>query len=279
MFPRPGRIPVHPDAAEAARSARRPAIIAVTLVSLIAATADPRAATNLNATWLVTNVHGAVAAQRGADPAVPVNTGDRIAAGTRILSKARGHVTLMRDGDVVQVDAESAVELAVTDWGTPAKGVIQTFGQATYKVTSEPTKPFKVRTPFLTATAVGTAFTVTVDQDSADVKVTKGAVEVWSVLSGETNLLVAGEVAHASIREMMEAKEAEAAIQAKAVAAAAPPSKPSGKTPPAPQTVPVPQTAQAPDSVEVPAGFEDAPVLPEDAGPPPAKPGAGGLQE
>jgi ferric-dicitrate binding protein FerR (iron transport regulator) len=240
-------------------------VFGVTSALLLAASAGPRAAPNLNATWLVTNVHGSVTAQRGADTAVPVNTGDRIVAGTRVRSQARGHVTLMRDGDVVQVDAESAVELAMTDWGTPAKGVIQTFGTATFKVTSEPTKPFKVRTPFLTATAVGTAFTVTVGHDSADVKVLKGAVEVWSVLSGETNLLVAGEIAHASIREMMEAREAEAALVARSAAPAT--GAPVGAAARLEAALPA---AQAPQTAEVPAGFEDAPVLPEDVAPRPA---------
>ena len=265
MYPRPVSRLAGPGAATA-RAARRPTVIAVTLATLLTVTGYPHAATNVNATWLVTNVHGSVTAQHGADPAVEVNTGDRIAAGTRIMSKARGHITLMREGDLVQVDADSVVELAVTEWGTPAKGVFQTTGTATFKVTSEPSKPFKVRTPFLTATAVGTAFTVSVDQDSANVKVTKGAVEVWSVLSGETSLLVAGQVAQASIAAMIEAHEAEALRQAKALASAGPTS-PAQSARPVPASIPV-------QAAEVPAGFEDAPVLPDDVAPAAAGRGA-----
>jgi hypothetical protein len=233
-----------------------------TLTTLLTPTGHLQAATSVNATWLVTNVHGSVTAQRGADPVIAVSTGDRIPAGMRIVSKARGHITLMRDGDIVQVDANSVIDLVATDWGTPAKSVIQTIGSARYKVTSDPSKPFKVRTPFLTAAAVGTAFTVSVDQNSANVKVTKGAVEVWSVLSGETSMLVAGQVAEASIAAMIEARDAETARQARAVAAG--PSSPAQAARPAAAAPPV-------QSAEVPAGFEDAPVLPDDVPPPAAR--------
>jgi ferric-dicitrate binding protein FerR (iron transport regulator) len=223
-------------------------MVAAAAAALVALSAVPRAAPSLNATWLVTAVHGTVTAQRGTDAAVPVATGDRIAAGTLIQSRAGGHVTLMRDGDVVQVEADSLVELAVNDWGGPAKSVVQTIGTASYKVGGAAGKPFKVRTPFITATAVGSGFTVTVDRDRAEVRSTRGAVEVWSVLSGETNLLVAGETAHASVREMMEAKDAEFRQAASAAGG-------RGATP---------KAAPAP-AAEVPAGFEDAPVLPDDA--------------
>jgi hypothetical protein len=246
MSSRPKPIPARAPAPIGARSFRRPTVIAVAVAALMALSAVPYAAPSLNATWLVTAVHGTVTAQRGTDAAIPVATGDRIAAGTLIQSRAGGHVTLMRDGDVVQVEADSMVELVVNDWGGPAKSVVQTIGTASYKVGGAGGKSFKVRTPFITATAAGSGFTVTVDRDRAEVRATKGAVEVWSVLSGETNLLVAGETAHASVREMMEAKDAEFRQSAAATRGATPKAAP-------------------PPAAEIPAGFEDAPVLPDDA--------------
>ncbi len=82
----------------------------------------------------------------------------------------------------------------------PATRIAQKMGSILFKITTRPDKPFSVKTPYLAAVIKGTTFTVSVDQRNAALHVTEGAVQVSSILSGQTALVRPGQTAAVSNR-------------------------------------------------------------------------------
>jgi hypothetical protein len=72
---------------------------------------------------------------------------------------------------------------------------MQNLGTLLFKIRTRPQNPFNVKTPYLAAIIRGTIFTVSVDARNAALHVATGAVEVHSILSGETALVRPGETA------------------------------------------------------------------------------------
>lgn len=83
----------------------------------------------------------------------------------------------LEDGSSVQLDAKSAIALHYTA-GERRLSLLQ--GEAWFKVAPDKTRPFVVEAAGGTATALGTAFDVAVDDDAARVTVTEHRVEVSS---------------------------------------------------------------------------------------------------
>ena len=84
----------------------------------------------------------------------------------------------LSDGSLVAINTQSAVEVAMH----PAlREVTLTRGEAWFKVAHDKNRPFIVSAGRIRVRAVGTAFSVHRHDDGADVLVTEGVVETWTV--------------------------------------------------------------------------------------------------
>lgn len=84
----------------------------------------------------------------------------------------------LSDGSVVAINTQSAVEVAMHP---DEREVTVTRGEAWFKVAHDKTRPFVVSAGRIRIRAVGTAFSVRRRDEGADVQVTEGVVETWTV--------------------------------------------------------------------------------------------------
>jgi transmembrane sensor len=88
----------------------------------------------------------------------------------------------LSDGSLVAINTQSAVEVAMHP---DIREVTLTRGEAWFKVAHDKNRPFIVSAGRIRVRAVGTAFSVHRHDDGADVQVTEGVVEMWTI--GEEN--------------------------------------------------------------------------------------------
>lgn len=93
------------------------------------------------------------------------------------LETARGRMANARldDGSEVELGALSALTVRYTP---QTRLIIADQGEAFFKVRKDRARPFVVQAGAVTVTAVGTAFSVTREENSVEVAVTEGVVEV-----------------------------------------------------------------------------------------------------
>jgi transmembrane sensor len=82
------------------------------------------------------------------------------------------------DGSVVAINTQSAVEVAMRP---NVREVTLARGEAWFQVAHDKKRPFIVNAGRIRVRAVGTAFSVRRHDDGADVQVTEGVVETWTV--------------------------------------------------------------------------------------------------
>jgi transmembrane sensor len=88
----------------------------------------------------------------------------------------------LSDGSVIAINTQSAVEVAMS---SKVRQVTLTSGEAWFKVAHDKARPFVVSAGRIRVRAVGTAFSVRRRDEGADVQVTEGVVEMWTI--GEEN--------------------------------------------------------------------------------------------
>ncbi len=97
-------------------------------------------------------------------------------AGERIATQRGTHETAaLADGSTVALGGKSSVSVL---YSAQSRVVVADDGEAFYKVSKDPGRPFIVRAGPVTVTAVGTAFSVRRAGESVSVVVTEGAVDV-----------------------------------------------------------------------------------------------------
>lgn len=84
----------------------------------------------------------------------------------------------LSDGSVVAINTQSAVEIAMHP---NLREVTLTRGEAWFQVAHDKKRPFVVSVGRIRVRAVGTAFAVRRRDDGADVQVTEGVVETWTI--------------------------------------------------------------------------------------------------
>jgi transmembrane sensor len=84
----------------------------------------------------------------------------------------------LSDGSLVAINTQSAVEIAMHP---DSREVTLTRGEAWFKVAHDKKRPFIVSAGRIRVRAVGTAFSVRRHDEGADVQVTEGTVETWTV--------------------------------------------------------------------------------------------------
>jgi transmembrane sensor len=113
----------------------------------------------------------------------------------------------LSDGSLVAINTQSAVEVAMHP---DSREVTLTRGEAWFKVAHDKNRPFIVSAGRIRVRAVGTAFSVRRHDDGADVQVTEGTVETWTV-GEETRRVQVGAGEKAYVAEYEPPKPVQAA--------------------------------------------------------------------
>jgi transmembrane sensor len=116
----------------------------------------------------------------------------------------------LSDGSLIAINTQSAVEVAMHP---DVREVTLTRGEAWFKVAHDKNRPFIVSAGRIRIRAVGTAFSVHRHDDGAEVLVTEGVVETWTVGEEERRVRVeAGSKAYVAEYEPPKPVEASADI-------------------------------------------------------------------
>jgi transmembrane sensor len=94
----------------------------------------------------------------------------------------------LSDGSVVAINTQSTVEVAMH---SNMREVTLAHGEAWFQVAHDKRRPFIVSAGRIRVRAVGTAFSVRRHDDGADVQVTEGVVETWTVGEEDRRVQVA----------------------------------------------------------------------------------------
>ncbi len=174
---------------------RRIVVVAV-LIAAIAAWPGHSTAVAGNADlWKVDTVEGTAWVKRSRAGWRPLAAGAELGPGSRVKTGKDGRIVISRPGDTVSVSPNSRFGIPAPAKKGPVTHIMQNLGTLLFKIKTRPQNPFNVRTPYLAAIIRGTTFTVSVDDSNAALHVATGAVEVTSILSGETALVRPGETA------------------------------------------------------------------------------------
>jgi transmembrane sensor len=112
----------------------------------------------------------------------------------------------LSDGSMIDINTQSAVEVAMQP---NVREVTLTRGEAWFKVAHDKRRPFVVSAGRIRVRAVGTAFSVRRRDEGADVIVTEGVVETWTLGEEDRRVQVAAG-SKASIAEYESPKVVEA---------------------------------------------------------------------
>jgi transmembrane sensor len=118
----------------------------------------------------------------------------------------------LSDGSMVAINSQSAVEVSMHP---DAREVSLTRGEAWFMVAHDKSRPFTVSAGRIRVRAVGTAFSVRRHgDDGADVQVTEGVVETWTVGEEERRMqIAAGSKAYVDAYEPPKIVQASAEIE------------------------------------------------------------------
>jgi transmembrane sensor len=94
----------------------------------------------------------------------------------------------LSDGSLVAINTQSAVEVSMY---TDVREVTLTRGEAWFRVAHDKSRPFIVSAGQIRVRAVGTAFSVRRHDEGAEVQVTDGVVETWTVGEEDRRVRVA----------------------------------------------------------------------------------------
>jgi hypothetical protein len=119
--------------------------------------------------------------------------GKALKAGDVIATGKAGRAVLVRGGEYLVVSANSRIAIAQPKSGSMTQ-IVQSFGNAVFKIQKKATPHFAVQTPYLAAVVKGTTFSVTVEEGGASVQVTEGRVEVSTTDGGASHLVIPGEI-------------------------------------------------------------------------------------
>lgn len=113
-----------------------------------------------------------------------------LVTGTQRYGTGLGEIrqVALADGSVVAINTESMVEVTMH---ASVREVALTRGEAWFRVAHDKNRPFIVSAGHIRVRAVGTAFSVRRHDDGADVLVTEGAVETWTVGEEDRQVRVA----------------------------------------------------------------------------------------
>ncbi len=170
-------------------------MVSMVVAAMLGSTAQNAARAGNSDPWTVTEVNGTALVSHDGAGWQPLRKGDMLRPGSRMKTGRDGRAVLKRPGDSLAVSPNSRFGIPSGQEKRPLGNIFQSLGTLLFKVKTRPQDPFNVKTPYLAAVIRGTTFTVSVGPSNAVLHVAKGAVEVTSVLSGQTVLVRPGESA------------------------------------------------------------------------------------
>ncbi len=144
--------------------------------------------------WLVTKLRGEALQLVGNDWA-PLNRGDVVPDDRVIRTLASGRAMLQRDGETIEIAANTQIRIFDKAGGKHFTVVQQHFGTVAIEAEVRNVQHFAVQTPYLAAVVKGTRFEVKTTARHSQVKVQRGLVAVEDDRSGASTRLAAGQTA------------------------------------------------------------------------------------
>jgi hypothetical protein len=195
--------------------------------------------------WRVSDMKGS--AQKSSDGKAwsSLKRGETVHPEISVKTGPKARLIMVRPGDSMDVAPSSHFNIPKSGKAIgkkPATHITQKMGSILFKITTRPDKPFSVKTPYLAAVIKGTTFTVSVDRNNAALHVTEGAVQVRSILSGQSALVRPGQTAAVGSRNGGQMR----LIGFKKQAAPAPKGKEKAKADPDTTKTPAKKQSQAP---------------------------------
>ena len=151
----------------------------------------------------------------------PLGTRSNLAVGMTIVSGAtvvtgeRARAMLVRGRESMVIGPVSVIAIVEHPTQSLSTTVIEKAGSVTFDVEHRNVQHFAVETPMLAAVVKGTRFTVAVGRANGGVGVTRGAVQVTALASGQVGTVVAGQRASVDHRGLsVSGRAGAAAVQA-----------------------------------------------------------------
>lgn len=160
------------------------AIVCAITFGLPVASADDESA------WEIILARG----QSSTSESITLAAGAFVHPGTTIETGPNGKVVLSRNHDIITVFPSSRMTVPARTGGK-GTDMTQSFGTLLFRMESRETRNLEIRTPYLAAAVKGTTFTVSVDNDGAEVSVSEGSVQVTALSSGFSTLVGAARTA------------------------------------------------------------------------------------
>lgn len=176
-------------------SLRRALMIVVIVAATFGWDAQTQAQAGNSDPWTVAEVEGAAMVAHDGGAWQALRKGDVLKPGSKVKTGKEGRVLLKRPGDSLAVSSNSKFGIPGGGEARPFGRIVQSLGTLLFKVKTRPQDPFRVKTPYLAAVIKGTTFTVSVNSSTTALHVTKGAVQVNSILTGQSVLVRPGETA------------------------------------------------------------------------------------
>lgn len=136
-----------------------------------------------------------------------------LTSGTHRYGTALGEIrqVALSDGSAIAINTQSLIEVAMHP---DVREVTLARGEAWFRIAHDSARPFIVSAGRIRVRAIGTAFSVRRHEDSADLMVTQGVVEAWT-LGGENSRVrvFAGSKAHIAEYQAPEPIEAAGEIE------------------------------------------------------------------
>jgi hypothetical protein len=146
--------------------------------------------------WTLTSVTGQVSVQEDAEATPrPAEVGEIVADDGLVSTGPDSAATLQKGNDVVELRADTAVQLPAPSTEGVWTRVVQSVGEAFFEVETRPSRHFQVETPYLTALVKGTQFTIGIEDGEAEVAVSRGTVGVSAKTGGASADVTAGQTA------------------------------------------------------------------------------------
>lgn len=141
--------------------------------------------------WRVARISGEAWVTRAGNPPSKLAPEATIAEGDTVQTSRNGRLQLLRGAETVLVAPNTVVQ--ITEGEGSRTIVRQRAGSVTVEAEKKNIEHFEVRTPMLAAVVKGTQFTVTLQGGKASVAVSRGQVDVTSLKSGQSVLVLPGQ--------------------------------------------------------------------------------------
>lgn len=144
--------------------------------------------------WKLSKINGKAWVEVSGREPIAVMRNQYLYPGQELRTANRTRLLLTRGKERIQVGSNTTISLPPADQVEPGHTIInQRSGTIHLAVDKKNVKHFAVHTPYMVAAVKGTQFTVSLDEDSANLRVHEGIVEVTNKTSDEVTDVTAGQ--------------------------------------------------------------------------------------